>query len=295
MYHKYAILQIDSSASKGEQFLFTKKMSSKIFNQTFQTVICNDTEFLIVNIPFCIKNINKEKNIKRFSVSLVQILQNIGIKMIFMSKSVKNIPILERSILQSFEICTGKKVIQYFQKKIVKKYLANQTDNMQQYHIVIIADKVEQTHQFIEEICQNVQTIEIVAEREDDFINLTENIFFEYGFMVPCRSRITPFIEKGKLYINLSGNTDFIMEEINKNGLEILDISKEHQTNKYFYQQFIFYLKDVFYPVVKYLQPFDQCSLEYLVRVLYNNFNEKVLDEFVKEYNVRVLKIKKND
>ncbi len=295
MYHKYAILQIDFTASKREQFLFTRKMSSNIFNRTFQTFICNDIEFFIVNIPFCIKNINKEKNIKRFSSSLVRILQEVGIKMIFLSKSVKNIPLLEQTLLQSFEICSGKKVVHYFQKKIVKKYLSNQTDNWQQYRIVIIADRVEQTQHLIEEICQNVQTIEIVAEREEDFIDLTENILFEYGFMVPCRSRITPFIEKRKQYINLSSNTDFIQEEIKKNELEILDISMEHQPNKYFYQQFIFHIKDVFYPILKYLQPFDQCALEYLVRVLYNNFNEKVLDEFAKEYNVRVLKIKKND
>lgn len=282
---KYIIIDCEYDVKKSHRLVYLKNLSKKLNDELVLNINLCDTVLEVRKIPLFKKN--NDKIIEKF----IKDMENDNVSEIILSEKVKKDEFLKNSLSKKLKLCTGGEITEKFMYDIYNKYILINNKKEYEPELVLFCDNPKKTFEFLDKVSRKIKNAYIVAENYKNFEWVIKEIYNKYGFYVYFTENPGNAVLKGKIYINLAENYNFFINAAEKNNIIILNLSGKNIESPSFLNTFTFGLTSEFKAVVKYFKYCDQEVIKFLITAINNNFNKKVMEEFINEYNVKLKKI----
>ena len=281
---KSIIIDCKTGVSRFKQCLYNNNLCKMQENHK-NLISLGESEIEIREIPLSSKN--NLKNVKKF----VENLKKEDIDGVILSQNVR----VEREICNFLEenlnFFSGTTVTDYFFEEIYNKYLLVNNKKDFEAELVIFSDNPQKTYDFLNKICKKLKNVYIVSDNYEGFDGVIKKIYEEFGFYIYFTKKTGNVFLKDRIYINLSENTDFFLEEAEKNNIIIINLSGKSILSKSMLNTFVFKLSKKFKDVSSYFKYFDQECIEFFANVMKKSKAPSSLKEFINDEDVRFKKI----
>ena len=283
---KYAIISYLDDVSAFKQLLYCRGIGRRFSESLTEAARVCGTDIIIRRLP-----LNRTKGrsgcVNKFLADLLE--ENYSA--VFISSALRGNEEVYRILSEKLVLCSGEAVLEHYYCEIFNKFLFINNKIPEEAEAVIMADDPLRAYNLITRISRSVKNVYLCVNNKKSFEMLVNDIYDELGFYVYLSESISEFLKPGRIYVNLARNTDFFINEIMNENVSMLNLSGVCGNSGTFLNTACFGISTEFKDMIRYTKYFDQEFLEFIITAVNNNFNERVMKQFISDYKVKFKKI----